>query len=110
MKNFFTSDKNLTSSLKLLMQHAHMYMFTYSQETDEMNVYDSNLTRIDRICGILRDPYRSSMVHPDDIWKLQEFLEERLQGPIEIRVKKNLIAIMIIFPWILLSKTMSLFL
>ena len=74
MKNFFTSDKNLTSSLKLLMQHAHMYMFTYSQETDEMNVYDSNLTRIDRICGILRDPYRSSMVHPDDMWKLQEFL------------------------------------
>lgn len=88
MKNFLTSDKNLTSSLKLLMQHAHMYMFTYSQETDEMNVYDSNLTRIDRICGILRDPYRSSMVHPDDIWKLQEFFEERLQGPIEIRVKK----------------------
>ena len=88
MKNFFTSDKNLTSSLKLLMQHAHMYMFTYSQDTDEMNVYDSNLTRIDKICGILRDPYRSSMVHPDDIWKLQEFLEERLQGPIEIRVKK----------------------
>ena len=89
MKNFLTSDKNLTSSLKLLMQHAHMYMFTYSQETDEMNVYDSNLTRIDRICGILRDPYRSSMVHPDDMWKLQEFLEERLQGPIEIRVKKK---------------------
>ena len=89
MENFFTSDKNLTNSLKLLMQHAHMYMFTYSQDTDEMNVYDSSLARIDRICGILRDPYRSSMVHPDDIWKLQEFLEKKLQGPIEIRVKKQ---------------------
>lgn len=89
MDKFFSSDSNLVDSLKILMQHSRMYMFTYSQQNDEMNVYDASLCKTDTIPGVLYDSERVSLVHPDDFWKLQEFLEHRLQGPVEIRVKKQ---------------------
>lgn len=89
MGDFFSLNSNLIDGLKILMQHAHMYMFTYCQKADEMNVYDSGLNKIETIKGVLHESYRTSLVHPDDFWKLQEFLERRLQGPIEIRIKKH---------------------
>lgn len=89
MEKIFSSNTNLTDGLRTLMQHAHMYMFTYSQDNDEMNVYNASLNIIDTIPGVLHDPLQSSMVHPEDIWKLQEFLGQKLQGPIEIRVRKK---------------------
>ena len=47
MKDIFSSDTHLINILKLLMQHTQMYLFTYSQRTDEMNVYDASLKNID---------------------------------------------------------------
>lgn len=89
VKNIFSSDTHLINSLKLLMQHTQMYLFTYSQKTDEMNVYDASLKNIDIISGVLRNTTRVSLVHPDDFWKLRELLEEKISGPVEIRVKKT---------------------
>lgn len=89
MKDIFSSDTHLINILKLLMQHTQMYLFTYSQRTDEMNVYDASLKNIDIISGVLRNTARVSLVHRDDFWKLQELLEEKIPGPVEIRVKKT---------------------
>ena len=89
MGDFFSFDNNTAEGLKVVMQHARMVIFTYCPETDEMSVYGNNLKKIDHLSGILHDKYRISLVFPEDFWKLQEFLEGRLQGPIEIRVKKS---------------------
>ena len=71
MKDIFSSDTHLINILKLLMQHTQMYLFTYSQKTDEMNVYDASLKNIDIISGVLHNTARVSLVHRDDFWKLQ---------------------------------------
>ena len=89
MGEFFSFDDNSLDGLKVVLQHARMVIFTYCPETDEMTVYGTNLKKIDHLCGILHAPSRVSLVFPEDFWKLQEFLEGRLQGPIEIRVKKS---------------------
>lgn len=89
MGDFFSFDDNTLDGLKIVMQHARMVIFTYCLKTDEMTVYGTDLKKIDHLSGILHDSYRSSLVFPEDFWKLQEFLEGRLQGPIEIRVKKS---------------------
>ncbi|MEI3244922.1 MAG: hypothetical protein V8S26_01905 [Lachnospiraceae bacterium] len=88
-KGLFSSSKSRLEGLEILMRHSKMVMFTYCQETDTMEVYDARLQKIDTICGLLYDAERKNMVYPEDYWKLQEFLEGRLQGAIEIRVQKT---------------------
>ena len=75
--------------MEILMRHAGMYMFTYRPASDEMVIYDARLQEVEKIDGVLSEPSRCSLVHPEDFWKLQEFLEGRLQGPIEFRIKKT---------------------
>ena len=88
-KGLFSSDKSRLEGLEILMRHSKMVMFTYCQETDTMEIYDAKLQKTDTICGVLYDAERKNMVCPEDYWKLQEFLEGRLQGAIEIRVQKT---------------------
>lgn len=88
-EKLFSSGESRCKGLEILMLHSRMFMFSYDRQTDSMDVYDARLEQIDTIRGVLHDPYRKSLVHPEDFWKLQEFLEGELQGPIEIRVRKE---------------------
>ena len=88
-EQIFMSRESRLEGLEILMRHAGMYMFTYRPASDEMVVYDARLQELERIAGVLYDPHRRALVHPEDFWKLQEFLEGRLQGPIEFRIKKK---------------------
>ncbi len=88
-EELFLSGKNRLEGLEILMRHSKMYMFTYCNVTDTIEVYDARLQKIETIAGVLYDTVRKNMVHPEDYWKLQEFLEGRLQGPIEIRIQKK---------------------
>ena len=88
-EQIFMSRESRLEGLEILMRHAGMYMFTYRPASDEMVVYDARLQELERIAGVLYDPHRRALVHPEDFWKLQEFLEGRLQGPIEFRIKKR---------------------
>ena len=88
-KGLFSSSKSRLEGLEILMRHSKMVMFTYCQETDTMEVYDARLQKIDTICGLLYDAERKNMVYPEDYWKLQEFLEGRLQGQSRFVCRKH---------------------
>ena len=64
-----------------------MTAFEYFPEEDKLVLYDENL-QADRIhSGYAAYLENSRMIHPDDRWKLLDFLKGSLRGPIEVRTK-----------------------
>lgn len=88
-------EKNFLSGLKtqdkmsILLKSAGMTAFEYLLKEDQMIYYNAHL-KVDReMPGFLKKLEASSGIHPEDVWKVREFLQGRLRGPVEVRLREG---------------------
>lgn len=73
--------------MEILLRSREMTAFEYFPQEDTLILYDDNLQADKIIPGYVKHLKTSEMIHPDDRWKIIDFFNGKLTGPIEVRTK-----------------------
>lgn len=79
-------NKNRLEKLAFLLHRNGITIFEYFIKEEKMRIYNEHFLVVHEIPDFLRYLDTQNCIHPDDIWKTQEFYKGRIRGPIELRV------------------------
>ncbi len=81
-KEKFGQSKEL---LQTILRDERIAVCEYRPQEDRLLIYDNALAAKREIPAYLEHLEKKSMIHPDDRWKMREFLWGRIGGKVEIR-------------------------
>lgn len=76
-------------ALSKALEMVGVYIFEYDRHADRLVIYDSEKAGPRQIDHYLEDQNTNTVVHPEERWKVTEFFQGRLSGPLEFRVQEE---------------------
>ena len=77
------------SYLRAILRHEEMTVCEYLSEEDRLLVYDNRLSGEREIPDYLKSLQEKSHVHPDDRWKIRDFLLGKIREEVEVRLQRH---------------------
>ena len=89
VEELLTTARGKGKALSEALEMVGVYIFEYDRHADRLVIYDREKAGPRQIDHYLEDQNTNTVVHPEERWKVTEFFQGRLSGPLEFRIQEE---------------------